>query len=204
MPKDKTINHEKIVDAAFQEFLTYGFKEASMRRIAKECGMSASGLYRHFPRKEDMFSSLVCSAYDGFVEMYTNNSSEIKEQIHDIDVEALFTSSDETLWFMEYIYDHFDAFKLIICRSEGTRYENYAHDLAQIAQSNTVCFMNAVREKGVVLKDYDEMELHLLTTTYIDALFQPVRHDFPREKALHYGKTLDEFFNSSWKNFFGI
>ena len=48
MPRDKTVNHEKIMDAAYREFLEYGFQDASMRRIASECGMSASGLYKHY------------------------------------------------------------------------------------------------------------------------------------------------------------
>ena len=51
MPRDKTENHEKIIESAFAEFLEYGFKDVSMRRIAEACGMSASGLYKHFPSK---------------------------------------------------------------------------------------------------------------------------------------------------------
>ena len=38
MPKDKIENHEKIVTAAKKEFMIYGFKDASMRRIASEAG----------------------------------------------------------------------------------------------------------------------------------------------------------------------
>lgn len=59
MPKDKTENHEKIISSARKEFMTYSFKDASMRRIAADAGMSASGLYKHFPSKEDMFAALV-------------------------------------------------------------------------------------------------------------------------------------------------
>ncbi|MBR4813221.1 MAG: TetR family transcriptional regulator [Lachnospiraceae bacterium] len=36
MPRKKSINHEKIVEAAKKEFGRYGFKEASMRNIAAE------------------------------------------------------------------------------------------------------------------------------------------------------------------------
>ena len=37
-----------------------------MRRIAEACGMSASGLYKHFPSKEDLFSALVEPTVEGF------------------------------------------------------------------------------------------------------------------------------------------
>lgn len=51
MARDKAGHHEKIMAAAWKEFLTYGFADASMRRIASSAGMSVSGLYKHFAGK---------------------------------------------------------------------------------------------------------------------------------------------------------
>ena len=70
MPRKKSINHEKIVEAAKKEFGRYGFKEASMRNIAAEAGMSASGLYKHFPSKEEMFANLVEPVKEEFEREY--------------------------------------------------------------------------------------------------------------------------------------
>ena len=47
MIRDKTLHHGNIIEAAMTEFLEYGFKDASMRRIASAAGMSVSGLYKH-------------------------------------------------------------------------------------------------------------------------------------------------------------
>ena len=41
MARDKSAHHEKIIAAAREEFMTYGFTDASMRRIAAAAGMSA-------------------------------------------------------------------------------------------------------------------------------------------------------------------
>ena len=54
MIRDKTLHHGNIIVAAMAEFLEYGFKDASMRRIASAAGMSVSGLYKHFPSKETL------------------------------------------------------------------------------------------------------------------------------------------------------
>ena len=70
MPIDKTANHEKIITAARKEFLTCGFTDASMRHIAEEAGMSASGLYKHFASKEEMFSALVEPACQGLMALF--------------------------------------------------------------------------------------------------------------------------------------
>lgn len=203
MPKDKTENHEKIIAAAKKEFMTYGFKDASMRRIASESNMSASGLYKHFSDKENMFSSLVEPAYHGLVEMYRKAANEMHQIFDTSDLAHVWETSHETTWIMEYVYENFDAFKLIVCKAEGTRYENFLHDAAQIGEESTLAFMEQFASGGKKLNDFRMKEFHLLITAYIDAIFQAVQHDFTKDEALHYAETLDQFFSFGWKSFFG-
>jgi len=46
--------------------------------------------------------------------------------------------------------------------------------------------------------------MHLLTSAYVEAVFQPVIHDLDREKAMHFVSTLQEFYRPAWKALFGI
>ena len=48
-----------IVQAAKEEFLKYGYKDASMRRIASKAGMTVGNLYRYFKSKEDINFQIV-------------------------------------------------------------------------------------------------------------------------------------------------
>ena len=64
MPRDKTVSHVRILAAAKQEFLEYGFKSASMRRIGERCGMTAAGIYRHCRDKADLFDQVVTPAVE--------------------------------------------------------------------------------------------------------------------------------------------
>ena len=64
MPRDKTTSHLKVMTAARDEFLEYGFEKASMRRIGERCGLTAAGLYRHCRDKEDLFDQLVAPALE--------------------------------------------------------------------------------------------------------------------------------------------
>ncbi len=203
MPKDKTENHEKIISSARKEFMTYSFKDASMRRIATDSGMSVSGLYKHFPSKEDMFAALVEPAYQGLIEMYRKSVDDMHRILSTSDLSHVWETSNETAWIMKYVYENFDAFKLIVCKAEGTRYENFLHEAAQLGEESMQAFIEQFRANGKKLNDFSMKEFHLLTTTYIDAIFQAVRHDLTREEALHYAGTLDAFFTLSWKNFFG-
>ncbi len=202
MPIDKTANHEKIIAAAKKEFLTYGFTDASMRHIAEEVGMSASGLYKHFASKEEMFSALVEPAYQGLLALFRQEAGDQEQVIGTGDV-SIWETGQDAKRAVAYIYDHLDAFRLIVCKSQGTKYENTLHDLAVLEEELTLSFMEVLKKQGVKLNDFSEKELHLLTTSNVNAVFQTVEHDFTRDEAMHYADTLDRFFSKGWKEFFG-
>ncbi len=202
MPIDKTANHEKIVAAAKKEFLTYGYTDASMRHIADAAGMSASGLYKHFKSKEEMFSALVEAAYQGLLDLYRCETADLEQFIEEGDFSFLENGQDAKL-AVGYIYDHLDAFRLIICKSQGTKYESFIHDLAVLGEEKTLSFMDMLKKQGVKLNKFDKNELHLLTTTNISAILQVVEHDLTRKEAMHYAETLDRCFTKAWSEFFG-
>ena len=202
MIRDKTMHHGNIIEAATAEFLEYGFKDASMRRIASGAGMSVSGLYKHFASKEDMFAALVEPACEGLLALFRQEINDQEQFIGTGDLSCWETGRDAKL-AVSFIYDHLDAFRLIICKSQGTKYEGFLHDLAVLEEETTLSFMALLKQQGVELNDFSEKELHLLTTTNVNAVFQTVEHEFTREEAMHYADTLDHFFSSAWKEFFG-
>lgn len=202
MPIDKTASHEKIVAAAQKEFLTYGFVDASMRRIAEAAGMSASGLYKHFASKEEMFSALVEPAYQGLLSLFSLEASDEEQLAQSGDLSMLEAGGDARL-AITYIYDNLAAFRLLICKSQGTKYENFLHDLAVLEGNVTLSFMEMLQGQGVRLNDFSEREFHLLATANVNAVFEAVRHDFTRDEAMHYADTMDRFFSKAWKEFFG-
>ncbi len=50
----------RILDAARERFTRYGFGKTTMAEIAKDCGMSASNLYRFFDNKHEIGAAMVC------------------------------------------------------------------------------------------------------------------------------------------------
>ena len=203
MARDKAGHHEQIMAAAWQEFLTYGFADASMRRIAAAAGMSAAGLYKHFPGKEEMFSALVEPAFQGLMALYRQEETAEREALEAGIVTEKWQSGGEARLVMTYIYDHLDAFRLLICKSQGTRYETFLHDLAVEEEKTTMAMMTLLRAYGKTIREVDKKEFHLLVSANVNAVFQAVEHDFTREEALRYADTLDRFFSRGWQEFFG-
>ena len=166
--------------------------------------MSASGLYKHFPSKEDMFSSLVKPAVDGLMNLYHEIE---KEYFDDLSVRGkadVSNSKGELVRAMEYIYDHLEEFELIICKSKGSVYENFKHDIADLEEKVTLRYMDEIAKKGIDVKRFDKKEFHLLVTSCIEALFQTVIHGFSRKEALHFAETVSAFYSPAWKEYFGV
>nr|WP_315077486.1 helix-turn-helix domain-containing protein [uncultured Porphyromonas sp.] len=50
---------EKILQVARAEFLEYGFRDASLRRIAVKTSISVSNIYNHYKSKDDLFRAVL-------------------------------------------------------------------------------------------------------------------------------------------------
>ena len=204
MARDKEGHHEVIMAEALKEFKTYGFKDASIRRIAQNSGMSASGLYKHFESKEEMFAALVEPAYSGFMKMYYAMEEEFFDGAEAFDKDSTWSENHDSRMTLEYVYDNYDAFYLIVKCSEGTKYENFLHDIAVQEEKTLRAYLEKLKVLGKEIKEIDWDEAHLLITANTNATFQAIEHGFDREKAMHYADTLDAFFLSGWREFFGL
>ena len=204
MPRDKMQSHERIIEAAKKEFMEYGFTNASLRRISAEAGIQVGGLYKHFSNKEEMFSSLVEPAIEGLMACFHVIEKDYFDEIGKVAAESIWEDKTETVRFMEYIYDHFDEFKLLVCKSQGTKYENFTHDIAKLEEEVTIQYMNELKKNGFDVHNVDAKEFHLLVTASVEAIFQAVIHDFTRDEAMHYAHTLEKFYLPGWKALFGL
>ncbi len=53
------VGREHILDIAEKLFTEYGYKSASIRTIANECGVTNAAIYYHFPNKESLFAEVM-------------------------------------------------------------------------------------------------------------------------------------------------
>ncbi|EFE91487.1 transcriptional regulator, TetR family [Oribacterium sp. oral taxon 078 str. F0262] len=190
---------KKIREVGKREFLKKGFKEASLNHIVAEAGFTKGAFYGYYAGKAALFEDLVSSAAEGLV----NQFKAAQEAHFDLIPENQAAQSRELCTqylrhFLDYIYEHFDAFKLILCCADGTKYENYIHDLVELDVARTEQYFTALRNRGRLKGDASPELHHMITSAYFTAVFETVVHDMPREKAVGYIEELAVFFNSGW------
>ena len=191
---------QKILEVGKREFLGKGFKDASLRKIVAKAGFTKGAFYGYYPDKAALFEALVSEAADGLTEQFRaaqdahfdlipeNKTSESRE-----------LSTKYLLHFVNYIYDYFEEFKLILCCSEGTKYENYIHELVELEVSRTEKYYAILKEKGKIIGRVSHDLHHMITSAYFTAVFETIVHDMSREQAIEYVEELAIFFNSGWE-----
>ena len=173
-----------------------------MRRIAKNSEMSVSGLYKHFPSKEAMFGALVEPIYENLKAMFAENLEKSVEYLDTMDIREVWKNSHEAEEAMRFIYENYRAFKLLICCSQGTSYQNYLHELAKLSGQMTLAFFSVAKKKRIPIHPVSENELHLITKSTIYSITQAVSHDLSEEEAISYAKNIDRFCNAGWQKLF--
>lgn len=63
-PGDVAAIESRLLEIALQEFLQYGYGEASMTRIVEAAGVSKTTLYSRFPAKDQLFRAIIYQQID--------------------------------------------------------------------------------------------------------------------------------------------
>ena len=186
--------YEAVLACAKKEFLEKGYKDASLRVIAQAAGTSTGSIYTRFKDKAGLFDAIVGPAADQLKDMFV----EIQENFHSLDdstqeAEMGEYTSRHQMEMLEYIYDHFDEFRLLLDCSDGTRFSSFVDELVDIEVEYTYKYMEVINcesvKSGVVTEDF----IHIIVTAYFNGMFEVVRHNMSRDDAKKYIRLLNRY-----------
>ena len=183
-----------------EEFMTFGYEKASLNRVSAKVGITTAGLYKHFRNKEDMFFYLVKDTLEDFARLQEESSSQMSG---DVTTYSPFRE-EYMIPLVDFIYDHYEGFKLLICCSEGSRYSSFEEDLIESETESNKLYAQMLMQTGGPVKSLSDMEWHLLSTEYIHAVFEMVRHDLSKEEAYRYMEFIKTLMYPGWKKIFGL
>ncbi len=201
MPADSTQTVQDILESAKAEFLQHGFEGASLRRIAQGAGVTTGALYRHFADKDALFAALVEPVYSEFLRSYHEAAEQHFRQLEQGGMDTIWESSASSMeTFTDYIYQHFDTFKLLISASEQTPYERFTHTLVETDVDLTLQYIQLARKLGYPVRELQRDELHLVINAQFSCLYELVLHDIPRADAQRLLDRVSSFFTGGWKS----
>ncbi len=188
-----------ILEVALKEFLTTGYHETSIRKIAKEAFISSGALYNHFNNKEDILHHIIDPHIENFWEICNHNLSKFKENIIDKNTNS-FSSEDHT--YIELFEKNIDVWKFILFKSKNTKYETFRDELLEWEYINTRKMLDMVYEHSEYLNYISEQELKYITNSYIDSYTNTFKLDIDKYERVRLIKIITQIYQPFWELLF--
>lgn len=197
--------HEKILESGKQLFLKNGYERTNLRELCKGAGITTGAYYRHFEDKAALFSALVEPAVEGIRKRYDAAGERCFDYISVDNMTDLWNVSVETMVeFIEFVFSHFDSFKLLLHCADGTKYVDFTDWMVEKEVQDTLKMYDVLEEKGIKYKRLGLKELHMLNHAYYSCIFETVLHDYTKEEAIQTTHTLAEFITAGWRKVHGL
>lgn len=189
----------RILKAAEKEFLEKGYFNASLRNISKEAGVTTGALYRYYDSKEALFAALVEEEAEYVLRLFTKTLDDFEKLPDEVQTESMTEISNDAIdRLLEYIYDHPDAFRLLLARAEGTRYGGFLERLVEREVESTYTYMETLARMGHPVEELDESLIHMIASGMFAGIFETVVHGMPKEQAKVYVSQLRRFHSAGW------
>lgn len=196
---------EKILACAKEEFLEKGYSDASLRIIAAKADTTTGSIYSRFGGKEGLFSAIVKPVAEEFTDIFLK----YQQNFHNMDADKQANSLSEysssgMMELLEYMYEHFEEFQLLLDASYGTKFQNFVEHLAEIETEYTYKFMNALQaQDGDANKSTQKVPeefIHIMTRARFESFFEVIRHKMEKEAAVQYIELQEKFHYNGWKS----
>ena len=200
--RDTSIDPRLILSAR-EEFMTNGFIKADLKRICENAGVTTGAVYKRYKGKEDLFMAVVKEAadkMDSFVELRTeiDFSNTTDKQICD----TWSMNEEYVLELFGMLWDIRKDLVILLEKSAGTAYENYANDFAIRMTKAYMQYYQETKKRGLAKADISEEQMHVLCTAFWTAIYEPFIHKMTWKKIEEHCKVICRYFN--WEKAIGL
>ena len=196
---------KNILNTARKHFLKDGFSGASLRNIVKDAGLTTGAFYKYYPTKEALFDALtdpyiehIYQIYDRVVEDFEKLSA--KEQTSNMSD----TSGDGMDQMIDYIYEHYDNFRLLLKCGDSGKFETFIHNMADREMRSSLEYVKKMKEDGIEIPIVGESLMHMIYTGFFSSIFQIIEHDIDKETAKRNVHKLREFNTGGWERLWNV
>ena len=196
---------KNILNTARKHFLKDGFSGASLRNIVKDAGLTTGAFYKYYPTKEALFDALtdpyiehIYQIYDRVVEDFEKLSA--KEQTSNMSD----TSGDGMDQMIDYIYEHYDNFRLLLKCGDSGKFETFIHNMVDREMRSSLEYVKKMKEDGIEIPIVGESLMHMIYTGFFSSIFQIIEHDLDKETAKRNVHKLREFNTGGWERLWNV
>lgn len=194
-----------ILETAKRHFLSDGLTGASLRNIVKDAGLTTGAFYKYYPTKEALFDALTDPYLEHIYEIYDQVVAEFEKLSADDQTKNMASISDEGMeQMLDYVYDHYDNFKLLLKCGDSGKHENFIHGMVDREIKSSHRYLEKMKEEGVGVPVVDDSLMHMIYTGFFSSIFQIIEHDIDRITAKENIKQLKQFNIGGWERLWNV
>ena len=195
--KDLSLN-PIIKKAAFDEFMKFGYRDASINRIAKNANVTTGALYTRYKCKDELFRSFfsefavqVQSFNSDLYELY--NKALMSKEFDDF----YFALKTEILVQLDFLFKYYDEFTLLLCKSEGSSVCEGIDAWMLKKVESTYSFMQTISGNEI-----DKNLIEVLLYQQLSVIKFILEKGYSKDKATSFFADVNLFYKAGWGNFF--
>ncbi len=196
---------ENILNTAIKHFLRDGLAGASLRGIVKDAGLTTGAFYKYYPTKESLFDALVDPYVEHVYQIFDNTLEDFVKLSAEEQTDSMTEFSSDGLNLMvDYVYDHYDHFKLLLKCGDSGKYADFIHNLVEREMQSTIDYIQTLRDAGIEVPTIEKSLMHMICTGLFSSVFQIIEHDVDKETAKKNIAQLKEFQTGGWERLLNI
>lgn len=198
----KDDKYNAILDAARNEFIGKGFKDASMRNIAKVAGVGLSNIYNYFMNKDDLFLAIVKPAKDTIFSFITNHHTE--EEVN-LEWVSTFHYQEEAIdVYIGLLEKYKEELRLLLYRSEGSSMSNFRDVFTDHLTDVSNDYMNMVKNHYHSENEISPFFIHTLSAFMVSIVGEIITHNLNKESIKDFFLEYFRFELAGWRELTGV
>lgn len=198
----KDDKYKSILKAARKEFILKGFKDASMRAIAKDANVGLSNIYNYFRNKDEIFLEVVSPARN---DLFAFVKEKHTEKYIDFNLMSTLNYQEETAnVYIQLLMKYKEEIRLLLFHSQGSTMENFRETLIKYLTDVSNNHATLVKKHYPQVHDVSPFFTHTLCAFMVSIVGEIVTHDMEIQKIREFFREYFRFQIAGWRELTGI
>ncbi|WP_217447633.1 TetR/AcrR family transcriptional regulator [Maribellus comscasis] len=187
-----------ILQVARKEFIEKGFKDASMRNIAKDAKVGLSNIYNYFRNKDEIFREILSGLLSAMDKVMEEHNSPKYISVDIFSSEEYMRSQIDM--FVKLIDNYKEDFKLLLFKSSGSSLGNYREEFIELQTQVGKEYIALMKEKFPTINGgVSDFFIHTMSSWWMSIIGELVMHDLSHRELEDFIREYMEFGTAGWK-----
>lgn len=152
-----------------------------------------------------LFNALIDPYIEDIYKIYDEILDQFEKLSADEQTNNMTQSSGDGLdQMVDYIYAHYDHFRLLLKCGDSGKYEEFIHNMVDREIKATHKYLETMRCAGMDIPEVSDLMMHMVYTGFFSSILQIIEHDIDKDTAMKILSQLREFQTGGWERVWGI